>query len=734
MAIVKSIWKRWRWLFLLILIPICLQAEEDFTLKDSECEASDKNPVQQELSAMGVTLCLQNPSYSEGVLKTDSGGVVTAPGIRIQARHLEYRRQEGGKGGVIEADGDLIIDFRNNLFIGDQLTYELNSHSGTILNGRLAMPPWYLGAEQIELCSDGTYILVHGYITTAEGSSPDWEIHTAMARLSCDRYLYAKDVSFRIKQMSLLWLPSFRANLDTIFDIPIRYNFRWGGHEGPRVGISYELYSWEHFRMRGLLNYRLRSGLGGGIETSYRSLDHRLSFNTISYMAHDITRTSHKSHTRYRFQGCYNHQLNDDRTLIKITYDKLSDRDMASDYADKGLVLETGQRTGCLIRHQEPNCILNFVTNVRINDFQTLKQELPTIATNWRPFNVGKTGFIYDVQTKFSYLDFVYADFLTNVHDYHSTRYELRQHLYRTYSNEILTFTPEATAVTILYGNSPQRDSKFLAAGLFQATLHSDLHRYYCDGNDKHVATPYLRFTHFTNPSVSPDEHYIFDIEDGWYRVTIARMGLLNNYYRKHADGYITRLANVDLFTQCFFDPNHGARPIPKVYATSTFTSVPTLKHVLSTAWDLQHNELDHCNIRTEWTISSNIAVALEFRHRSPYHWRKADRTNYVLDFFQSEKSLLKSTLSDRRDTVLAHLFWRFNPNWALELQSRSGWSRRCEPRYNEFEVDLYGTLRSAWQLRFSYQQREDDRRFAVYVSLGLSKPDCDSYLPCVEF
>ena len=111
--------------------------------------------------------------------------------------------------------------------------------------------------------------------------------------------------------------------------------------------------------------------------------------------------------------------------------------------------------------------------------------------------------------------------------------------------------------------------------------------------------------------------------------------------------------------------------------------------HSFYTGWDFIHNELDHYNVRTEWTYSPNFALAVEYRHRSPYDWRKADHTNFILDSYRSIQELRDSQLSDRRDTLLLHMFYRFHPSWALEFTV----AQRMEPHpgtvYNEFEIDL---------------------------------------------
>jgi hypothetical protein len=127
--------------------------------------------------------------------------------------------------------------------------------------------------------------------------------------------------------------------------------------------------------------------------------------------------------------------------------------------------------------------------------------------------------------------------------------------------------------------------------------------------------------------------------------------------------------------------------------------------------------------LREEWTISDDLALAAEFRYRNGYSWRKVDRENFFLDFYHSEKRLYHSALSDRRNTFLLHCFYRFHPNWALEISTRQGWNRRHQPCYFEYEIDLLTTIQTAWNLRFSLERREADTRFAIYLNVGLKRP-----------
>jgi hypothetical protein len=359
---------------------------------------------------------------------------------------------------------------------------------------------------------------------------------------------------------------------------------------------------------------------------------------------------------------------------------------------------------------------------VRVNSFQTVKQELPTFETSFKPFELRKTGVIFENWASASYLNFEYSKQPPHIHNYSSSRFEYFPTLYRPIVfGRFATLTPEIGMITILYGDSPRRDSQWLAQGKAGLNLQTQLYRYY--GSVKHVIEPYAYYRYYSAPNSSPHQHYIFDISDGWDRLNYLSFGIYHVFYAKPSDSCISRLLSADIYTYAFFDTHKIHQTIPRVYGTVSFFTLPTLKHTIDTGWNLEHNQLDFFNFRTEWTVNADFAIAGEYRHRGPYWWRKVDRENFFLDMFHSEERLRHSQLSDRNETLLIHFFYRFHPNWACEFTSRQGWNRKREPGYLEFEIDVMTTIQTAWHLRFSYEHQEIDDRVAMYLNVGLKRP-----------
>lgn len=689
----------------------------------------------EEVTNTGIEIDLKNPTYEEGVLTTVEGGVIASSSIRIQATEILYKKEENTE--TVFASGNLLVEFGDYVFVGESLSYNITEETGVISCGRTAIEPWFFGGDTIELCKDKSIVLRNGFITTSPSSKPDWAISAKETTLQCQRYLTSKNVKFKILNIPFLWLPKYYADLKTIFDSPLDFEVRFGGKQGPRLRMEYEIFSWQKLKTRLRLEYRLNRGPGAGITTEYHDSKRKQHLEMINFVAKDSPTEEEERNIKYRYriQGLYYQSLHNDCTQIKASWDVLSDREMPQDYNDDTLTIKNIGNTELLLRQQGKFWIANATTQVKANPFQTVLQELPSIEWRSYPLNIANTGIISETLVRAGYLDYVYAQGLENVSNYDSTRLEFRENLYRSFKFGPLQLTPETGMEAIYYGNSPTREQQDLVIGTL--ALHANTHLYRCYGDKKHVIEPYAAYNFYTCPSITPSEHYIFNTEDGWYYLNTARVGINNNvYFRSQDSCCIHRCFQLDLYTYAFFDTVTIPDTFQKIYCNTSFLINDNLKYQITTAWNFQQNQLDHFNYRLEWTANTNFALAAEYRHRSSFDWRKADHENFVLDSFRSVEELRGSELSDRRDTLLLHTFYRFHPLMAVDFQIRHGWNRKTEPDYTEYQADLITNLGSAWNLKLSYQYREEDHRWAFYFTLGAKKPNRKSCYgpPCIEF
>lgn len=671
----------------------------------------------------GITVDLRNPEYVDGTISTLDGGVITAPDVRIQAQHIIYKHTNDEscptKDSVV-AEGEVRLDVMGYLIIGRKLEYDLTHKTGFIYDAKGAVYPWFFQGNVIQICCDGSYVIYDGYLTTSESVCPEWKTSVEVARLFPNQDLAARDVTVRVGQVPVFYIPKLSLNLDTLLNQPIKYTLRWGGRQGSRVGMIYEVLSINDFKAFLRLDYNFKRGLGGGLETTYYSCEQNTRFDTINYFANDVDPANEDINTRYRFQGVYRRCWDNEKTIVEARYDKLSDKMMATDYSDLGIDLEYARRTDILLHHNEENWLGNILIRPRINYFQTIKQELPTISGAILPQAFQPLGIIATMDANASYLDFQYATGTVNVQDFTATRLEIRSGAYRPFGNQLFKLTPGINAVGIFYGNRPYNGQYWLATGTASLDGHMLLSKDYEWG--RHLIQPYFSYNYIVQPTIPPNKHYIFDITDGWYRVNTLRAGIQQNFFEWNQPCYKSTFF-LDTYLWGLFDNKEIPKPLPKLTTNFSLNTGDILQNSILATWDLTHGGLAEFNFRSAWTVNKQLAIAMEYRQRNAYMWRKIDKENFVLDYFRSENELLHSPLSDARRTYLLHFFYRYDPGLAFEWKSRLGWDRKNEPYYFEYNFNLLARLPAHWEMKISYQHKEVDDRFAIYFTLGTSTP-----------
>jgi hypothetical protein len=664
---------------------------------------------------------LKNPTFSNGVITTEEGGTVSAPNMKIQARKITYtnRIENGIAVQKIEAEGDLLMEYGERAFVGKKLEYNFITKTGSIWEAKTYVDVWFLGGERIDLAEDGTFLFYNAYITTCESQGGGWDIHAHSMTITKQHLLSAKNIQLRLGKLPIFWFPRVKANLNFMKDSPIRYKLKWDKGLGPRLSMRYRFFSWEEFKAYIRFDYRLTKGPGLALETDYRPLTQRTIFRTRSYGAYDKSWPDEKTNKRYRFQGLYQYSSPSGKSFVHAIYDKLSDDKMPGDFKSDDFEVNTQQRTRFFASHHEKQFLSSFSLQPKINRFQTINQELPYVTTNIHPFRLGKTGIIWDNFFNAGYLDYNFTGSLSDfVSSTQSARLETRNQVYRPFRLSKFTLTPNVGFVGIYYTDNPARRS--VGQALFNYGGTASTYLFKSIGRYEHMLEPYATFTGLSRPSAGINDHFYFSIDDGLAKLKLLRVGLRNRFYNSRTACFLAPLT-ADIYTYGFFGDRTYNLTFPKTYLDLTW-SQPSYALYGGVAWNQEENVLDYSNVRGLFTINADLAFTTEFRHRSKYDWRKVDHQNFILDATQTIPNLLRSPLSDRRNTLLFKLFGRIMPGFTFAVQSHHGWGRKKEPAYSEFKIEFFKMITCSWQLKFAYQYQINDP-FQVTASINLVKP-----------
>jgi hypothetical protein len=671
--------------------------------------------------AKEVHINLHSPSYEDGILKTNKGGVLEGDDIRIQAQNIVYvKREEGGKTVCYaKAHGNLMVKYGKKNFVGESIEYNFEDHHGFITEGRTQVGCWFIGGERITLKPDSTYKMHNTSLTTCESGKGVWQLHLKNGKVEDYDILSAQNVQVRVLKVPIFWFPYLKARLTTLKDVPAFYSFTTGGSQGQRISMRYLAYSSRTLKSYLQLDYWFKKGPSGSVQFDYKALEHPTTFQANNFIAYDHqSRVSPSgappvSMLRDRFVGELNTKIAN-KLSINGQYERLSDAFVYETYFNRYYFLFLARHTKVELRMLEKLWLAFLRAEVRINRFQTVDQELPLIYFNLKPLQIGNTGLIFDFTGNVGYLDYVFGSFVDNQFpNFQSSRLELKPKLYRPFKIWGLTITPFGQYVGIGYGQTPLGHPVWNTLGIVGGEANYKLSKIYAK-RFRHTIEPYASEFFMTNPTVPFTSHYFFNIDDAYAKINQLRWGIRNYLYEKKEDK-ITMPLMMDVYTYGLFNNTTIGTYIPRMFVEIT-QKLPFAYTTFTFAYNFQHNKIDCANVRTAITISEDLAFSFLFMHRSAFYYRKANLDSYLLNVFRSQADLLSSPLSDRRNVVQSKIYWRILRELIVEFESRTGWHRVSSPPYNEMWFNITVLLPCNWKLTFSPQRTISPNTGAKYV------------------
>src|SRR6185503_19480339 len=320
--------------------------------------------------------------------------------------------------------------------------------------------PWQIGARTIRLLEDGSLDFEEGFITTSEGCNHDLSINAAHINITCQKRLVTSPLHLKLYNTTIALLPSFTLDLTELQRPALAVKFGWGGYLGPHVSLRYHAFSYRDFKAWLRVDGFLDHGAGFGIESALDPQCSPLAFYTRNYWAHDLAIDDPTKRDRYRFQGSYYNRFLDNKTIVQARYDYVSDAQMAADYNHESFNLNPAQETKLQIHHRENSFLATLIIEARVNSFQTVNQQLPTLECNLHPVRLPFTNCVFENYMKVSNINFVTSHDLINKTTEHAARLEVRPLLYCPLYLGAITLTPLAGLIGIGYSNSPEHHAQ----------------------------------------------------------------------------------------------------------------------------------------------------------------------------------------------------------------------------------------------------------------------------------
>ncbi len=671
------------------------------------------------LSSLAVSdslhIDLKNPSWKDSVFSTYEGGVVEGDSLRIQAETISLSKAQGpNEDSKIQASGSLMLELNGSIYVGKRLEYNLTKHTGLLIEGATSQDIWLYQAEKIRFFADGKVLLEQVKASTNHEKSPSWYLIASDVTILPTHQLQMRNLRFHLGPIPFLWLPYLSGAIDTFRNPPVTLSLRIGSKKDNRLGIRYRMYEGSEWTSYLRLAYHVSRGVGAGVDFSYNSLSGKSSLFSQNFYAKDSTISDPKKRARYQFTGNFKHLLRQGRSHVEVVYDKTSDSSIVEDFYTNDFTIRNVRNTYATLKNQTDRSIQHLRVKAQVNNFQTVKQEFPSLFATVKPLTLNRLGLVFQGQTRLEYLDLTYANGTPGVREFSAPRYHLSALCYRPFHLAAINISPFLGSSGAFYGNSPNDTSTRFAVVEYGLKSNLRLEKRY--PSVQHTVIPYINFNGVSNPTRPLEDHYIFDYEDAYNRIQLISLGVRQQWSSTKSSQPF--LVDWDLFLRYFAGKTNATHRLPRLYTQLSIQPTPSLSCYCKGSFYRPKHNVDLLRVGLAWTRNENFAFRIEGESRSRYGWLKANDQSFFLEATRPEEDLLASSLSRPQKTLHTHLSFRPLRSLLVTFETRNGWQRERLAPYNEWKTTFNTLVGAQWALELILEKTTVDKRVGLNLSL----------------
>ncbi|WP_246481891.1 Organic solvent tolerance protein OstA [Chlamydiifrater volucris] len=649
-----------------------------------------------------------------GTLDIEDGAISVRKDLRIQANRI-YIKQSDTENCKLVAHGNVMVTYKAKTLTCDYFEYDETTDICLLTNGKFALYPWFVGGSTITLTPDAL-LISKGYISTSEGPQKDVVLSGDQIEFNSENVLSVGPTTFKIKGIPLLAFPTFSFMPLEIPKPPINFRGGTGGFLGSYLGISYSPINHKDIASTFFLDSFFKHGVGVGCNLRYRPKD-TLSTDFVdikSYYAHRIAIDMAEAHDRYRVNGDFS--FTKASGIFKGSCHIADSWETVSDIFPKDFDLKNTGPTEASYSWDTP-LLTGFVrTNFKANNFLSVNKELPLLFVKQKPMRIFHTPWFIEGILETGYSSFSFSDNIPNAKGFSAFKTNLQTTTYAAFPVHYGIITPKVeTSITCCSkNNKAPQEKKYFGGGSMEVDYRLTAAKNFL--SFKHIVEPFITLSGWGKPISLNKNHDIFSVADAFHSIALLSSGLSTTLIPKKNS--LVPAINGSLRILAILNNCPGRPMFPKIEGKLSLPTGRYSKIRFDSEWIVKKQCWDHFNVTWQWTPSENYALSTEFFHRSKYSWKKCSKDNYILDVSRSEEELLKSPLSDQRNTFLAKVFIRPHPCWNLKFSLRGGWLRKNSPDYLEYQAILGTKIFEHWQLYSVYEHREADTRCYFFLKL----------------
>jgi LPS-assembly protein len=612
---------------------------------------------------------------TNGVFINYMGTVLSADSVVVYTTNHEAR-----------ADGHVHIQQGGQLWVGDHVRYNLETHDMVAEQFRSGRPPVFMEGKGLHgnIVSNrmeyGTYDATNAIMTTDDVEKPGVKIRASRIRITPNQKVQAWNAVLYMGDVPIGYFPYYERNIGphaNNLDLIPGYRSSFGGF----ILGSYSWYLNEQLEGRFHLDYREKRGVGVGPDFDYhlgRWGQGHLSY----YYTHDDD-----AKTNFINAPVFENRQRVDFSYLAMPYTNLEVRAVARYQNDAGVVRDFF--TGEYRQNPQPNTFieadklwrnfsLDVLTQPRVNNFLETVERLPDVRLTGFQQQVGASPIYYNSESSVGYYRRLFAETNSSVPippNYEAARADTYHQLTlpETFFGW-LNITPRAGGRFTYYteGKGPGGVTEETKRGVFNtgAEVTFKASRVWpgvknnlldLDGL-RHIVQPSVNYVYVPSPNDHPTQLPQFDYElpslallpieypeynsiDSIDSQNVLRFGFRNQLQTKR-EGRVEDLLDWQLYTDWRLKPRSDQRTWADLYSDLSLAPRSWMTLESQTRLDLNTGNL-------------RLAVhTLTLRPNDVWSWTVGHF--YLRDNFGP----LPTALGRGADVVTSALFFRVNENW----------------------------------------------------------------------
>lgn len=139
----------------------------------------------------------------ENIVELFGHAVVSQPGETLSAEHITLDLNTR----TLDARGNCVYVSSGNVIYGEEMHFNLDTRTGTVIGGRVSNDRFTLSGERINKLGDGRFQTHWGEYSTCVDCPNAWSILAEDVDMQVEGYAYMSNVTTKVKDTSAFWLP-----------------------------------------------------------------------------------------------------------------------------------------------------------------------------------------------------------------------------------------------------------------------------------------------------------------------------------------------------------------------------------------------------------------------------------------------------------------------------------------------------------------------------------------------